>query len=36
MELNTGGIIFMVTAYTIIISVITYCYYKVFKTQGKN
>jgi hypothetical protein len=36
MELNTGGIIFMATAYTIIISVITYCYYNVFKSQAKK
>jgi hypothetical protein len=36
MGLNTGGIIFMSFAYVIILMLVSYCYYKVFKTEGKK
>jgi len=36
MGLNTSGIIFIVLAWTVIISLITFCFYKVFKTEQKK
>lgn len=36
MGLNTSGIIFIALAWTVIFSLITFCFYKVFKTQKKN
>jgi len=36
MGLTTSGIIFLFLAWGIIISLITFCYYKVFKTEKKK
>jgi hypothetical protein len=36
MGLNTGGIIFMSIAGTSIISLVIFCFYKVFKSERKN
>lgn len=36
MELTTNGLIFLVLAWTIIISLVVISFYKVFKTQKKN
>ena len=36
MGLNTGGIIFMTIAWASIISLVVFCFYKVFKSERKN
>lgn len=36
MGLTTNGLIFMVLAWTIIISMVIYAFYKVFHNQRKN
>ena len=36
MGLTTSGIIFLILAWTIIISLVVISFYKVFKTQKKN
>lgn len=36
MGLTTSGIIFLVLAWTCIITLVTISFYKVFKTQKKN
>lgn len=36
MELKTSGIIFLALAWGLIFSLITFCFYKVFKTEQKK
>lgn len=36
MGLTTNGIIFLALAWTLIISLVIFSFYKVFKTQKKN
>ncbi len=36
MGLTTNGIIFLVLAWTVILSLTTFCFYKVFKGEKKD
>ncbi len=36
MGLTSEGIIFLVLAWGIIISLVVFCFYKVFRTEGKK